>query len=184
MVVARPTVGKMGEYEAEQARLLKLFDECTSDDEIPSEEEYHSDEELTQIRSDSEPDSEHEVMNESSSDEDLTSRQLRVQAEIQLSSNERIGTDNEEMQTEIFHSVELTDVESASYPGSSGSKEINLHVLKPALSSPVNLKENTHLLNVLASEVTSGDNSSSGSSNLWEPSDSEREHGKADSEDP
>ncbi|CAG9836350.1 unnamed protein product [Diabrotica balteata] len=63
-------------------------------------------------------------------------------------------------------SVELTDVESASYPGPSGSKESNLHVLKPALSSPVNLKENTHLLNVLASEVTSSDNLSSGSSNL------------------
>ncbi|XP_072399204.1 uncharacterized protein [Diabrotica undecimpunctata] len=31
----------------------------------------------------------------------LTGRQLRAQAEIQLSSNERIGADNEEVQTDV-----------------------------------------------------------------------------------
>ncbi|CAG9839798.1 unnamed protein product [Diabrotica balteata] len=80
-----------------------------------------------------------------------------------LLENEQSSSNNVSIK---FDSVELTDVESASYPGPSGSKESNFHVLKPALSSPVNLKENTHLLNVLASEVTSGDNLSSESSNF------------------
>ncbi|CAH1226555.1 unnamed protein product [Diabrotica balteata] len=104
-----------------------------------------------------------------------------LENEQSSSNNVSTGVTSNILDDSFLTSVELA--ESASYPGPSESKENNLHVLKPALFSPVNLEENTHLLNVLASEVTPDDDFSSGSSDLWEPSGSEHEHGNADSED-
>ncbi|XP_072395227.1 uncharacterized protein [Diabrotica undecimpunctata] len=66
----RSEVRKNGRVWVRTSAITKLFDECMSDDKISSEEEYPSNEELTR---DSQPDSEHEVMAESSNDDDLTS---------------------------------------------------------------------------------------------------------------